>query len=36
MHHFLITYAPLLAVAASIAGVFIWGTKSKFLEKQDF
>ncbi|WP_407638662.1 cytochrome bd oxidase small subunit CydS [Aneurinibacillus migulanus] len=32
MEQFLITYAPILVVAASIIGVFIWGAKGKFLE----
>ncbi|WP_425388472.1 cytochrome bd oxidase small subunit CydS [Bacillus solimangrovi] len=32
MQHFLIMYAPLLVVGLSIAGLFIWGMKGRFLE----
>ncbi len=29
MHHFLIMYAPILVVLASLIGVFFWGAKEK-------
>ncbi|MFT9847731.1 cytochrome bd oxidase small subunit CydS [Aneurinibacillus sp. REN35] len=32
MEQFMITYAPILVVAFSVIGVFIWGAKGKFLE----
>ncbi|MGC8227853.1 cytochrome bd oxidase small subunit CydS [Bacillus badius] len=32
MHHFLIMYAPVLVVAASLACVFAWGAKQKKMD----
>ncbi|SDG90428.1 cytochrome bd oxidase small subunit CydS [Aneurinibacillus thermoaerophilus] len=32
MQQFLITYAPILVVALSVIGMFIWGAKGKFLK----